>query len=167
MKLLDGVRGWAKVSDDGAYRYLLGREWDRTLPPATWVMLNPSTADGREDDQTLRQVQAYSRREGAGAAHVVNLFGLRSSDPALLYRHPDPVGPGNDELLDLFVARPSGITVVAWGAHGHRWPARVQHVLGVAAREGIVLRRLGEPLQSGQPRHPARAGLGHRLEVHW
>lgn len=164
MKLLDGVRGDAVLSPCGAYRYLLTRTWG-SGDPLVWVMLNPSTADATSDDQTLRRVQAYSRREGAGRAQIVNLFAYRSTDPAELRRVDDPVGEVNDQILEVFLGQPRGSVVVAWGAGAHRYHARVQHVLDLAERVGRHrLYRLGAPLQGGHPRHPCRVGDGLTLE---
>lgn len=42
---------YAKISDDGLYRYTLGRRWAPIDGPgsAVFVMLNPSTADANDD----------------------------------------------------------------------------------------------------------------------
>ena len=45
---------------EGAYRYLLWRTWDASLPHALWILLNPSMADERIDDPTLRRCKAFS-----------------------------------------------------------------------------------------------------------
>ncbi|KAA0997816.1 DUF1643 domain-containing protein [Paraburkholderia panacisoli] len=45
---LAGERG-AHISDCGAYRYRLWREWDRSKPTLAFLMLNPSTADHLSD----------------------------------------------------------------------------------------------------------------------
>lgn len=165
MKLLDGVEGDAVLSPCGRFRYLLTRIWDWSRPPAIWVMLNPSTADASSDDQTLRRVQAYSRREGAGGASIVNLFAYRSTDPAELRHVDDPVGEVNDIILESILGTGRGLAVVAWGAGAHRFPARVQEVLDLAERVGRHrLYRLGAPLKDGHPRHPCRVGDGLTLE---
>ena len=62
----------------GPYRYLLWREWNAKLPRLLWILLNPSTADERVDDPTLRRVLGFSRSYGFGGLEVVNLFALRS-----------------------------------------------------------------------------------------
>lgn len=119
MKLLDGVRASAYISECGTYRYTLSRIWDENRPIVLWVMLNPSTASAVEDDRTLRKIQEFSRTWGYGGLIVANLFALRSKDPKDLRRHPDPVGPENDLMLES-LARDNWIdkVTVGWGVHG-------------------------------------------------
>lgn len=136
------------------YRYLLTRIWDPSKPPMVWAMLNPSTADALEDDNTIRRLagpKGFARRLGAGGVVVVNLFALRSTDPRTLRHHADPVGPLNDAFIRQATAGASTV-VAAWGAAGveHGRGARVTETL---RRRGIVLRCLGQT-STGQPRHP-------------
>jgi hypothetical protein len=158
------------------HRYLLIRRWATGGRTAVFVMLNPSTATASEDDNTVRRCTGYARREGCNALVVVNLFALRATKPAELYFHPDPVGPRNDEFIDLqatpVLDRPGdGITprlvaaprlvVAAWGTHGrlqNRGPA-------VAARlvaAGADLRCLGRTV-AGEPIHPRYQKLDEPL----
>src|SRR5438552_14460864 len=73
---------WAEISPCGTWRYGLGRGWDPALPVLGWIMLNPSTADAKINDQTIRRVMTISRAAGYGAAWVANLFALPSPSPA-------------------------------------------------------------------------------------
>lgn len=141
----------AALTSCGTYRYLLTRLWNPTLPLAAWVMLNPSTADHTTDDPTLRRVTAFTRRFGCGSVAVVNLYALRSTDPAALRHHPDPVGPLNDAFLRHTVAE-AGLVVCAWGGSLPS-PDRALAVIRVLTRTGARLRCLGTTT-SGQPRHP-------------
>lgn len=115
----DGTdEAWAAFSadPDRTYRYALGRVWDPDLPTFSIVMLNPSTADHRIDDPTIRRCLHFAREEGCGSLLVRNLFALRSTDPRLLVRHPDPVGPLNLWFLAQGVA--FRVHVAAWGQLG-------------------------------------------------
>ncbi|MCX4885927.1 DUF1643 domain-containing protein [Streptomyces sp. NBC_00847] len=133
------------------YRYLLTRIWDPMVPPVVFLMLNPSTADAFEDDSTIRRCTGFAKREGAGGLIVVNLFGLRSTDPRALRHHPDPVGPLNDVFIRQATSGAHTV-VAAWGAGG------VEHGRGPRVAETLTARRV--PLQclgrtsTGQPRHP-------------
>jgi hypothetical protein len=143
----------ATLSPCGAYRYRLTRLWAPDQPPLTFVMLNPSTADHQQDDPTIRKCCGFARRLGYGGIRVFNLFALRSTMPAGLLFHADPVGPRNDEFLSSTTV---GITILAWGAPSN---ARVRQL--VEARQHAVLAMLRErPLfclgrtNDGAPRHP-------------
>jgi len=148
----------AILSDDGLYRYALTREWD-TGPTATFIMLNPSTADAYSDDATIRRCVNYARSWGCGALLVVNLYGLRATDPRELWKAKDPVGPECDVHIveAVGMARESGGPVVAaWGAH-----ARPDRIAAVLELPGIQPLSALAVTATGQPRHPLylRRGL--------
>jgi hypothetical protein len=103
----------ASFSRDRRYRYSLTRHWAEG-PTVAWVMLNPSTADARQDDPTIRRCIAFSRAWGFGALEVVNLFGLRSPHPRDLVASDEPVGPGSDRALRAAL-REAEVVVAAWG----------------------------------------------------
>lgn len=107
----------AVFSTDHRYRYLLTRIWNPDVAPILFICLNPSTADAMANDPTVRRMCGFGRRENAGGIVVANLFALRSSNPAVLKRALDPVGPDNDEHLRA-AARAAARVVVAWGAGG-------------------------------------------------
>jgi hypothetical protein len=105
------MHSWAVI--DGEYRYWLARTWSNDLPPVTFVMLNPSTADGTYDDPTIRRCIGFAREWGYGGIVVVNLFAYRATYPRELSIVPDPVGPDNDAYIEMAACHR---TVVAWGA---------------------------------------------------
>jgi hypothetical protein len=112
--------GVARFSPCGRYRYTLERTWDAVQCPVDrliFVMLNPSTADADQDDPTIRRCIGFARAWGYSGLVVLNLFALRSTNPALLKHADDPVGPQNDQVLAEYFASEARI-VVAWGAHG-------------------------------------------------
>lgn len=146
----------ATISDDGVYRYMLTRRWSDAAPDA-WMMLNPSTADGTEDDPTIRRCMGFSRGWGAGGIIVVNLFALRATNPKALARHADPVGPENDDaILDAAAAALAlgGRIIAAWGANAmarERGRIVANLVAGyVGAQRLLVMGTTGE----GAPKHP-------------
>lgn len=140
----------AVISDDGLHRYRLDRRW-ASGPTVAWIMLNPSTADGEADDATLKRVTAFSRSWGFGALRVVNLYAYRATEPADLWKAPDPVGPDNDRHITRAVSRVE--IVAAWGANAraHR-VAAVLEVLAKAPGAGRV--HALAVTKAGQPRHP-------------
>lgn len=80
-------------------------------------MLNPSTADEWVDDPTTRRAVDFARAFGCGNYVAVNLFALRSTDPAALKAADDPIGPRNDEYI-LAAAAWADEIIIAWGAGG-------------------------------------------------
>ncbi len=111
-----GQEADAVLSRCRRYRFALWRRWG-SEPQVLFVMLNPSTADARHDDPTIRRCIRFARAWGFGSLAVGNLFAFRSTSPAALRRAVDPVGPGNDEWM-VRLHEESSLTVAAWGNHG-------------------------------------------------
>ena len=59
----------------------------------------------------------FARTWGFAGVEMLNLFGLRSTDPRGLYRHRQPEGAGNMDAISL-VTGECYFTVCAWGCHG-------------------------------------------------
>jgi hypothetical protein len=146
----------AIISDDGLYRYQLTRVWRRgaILP---FIMLNPSTADGTEDDPTIRRCRGFARDMGYAGLTVLNLYAYRATKPRDLFlamaKDVDVVGPENDECLAWLLesAADTKVPVIAaWGAHAA--PLRVLE-LRTMPHATEVLRALGTTAD-GSPRHP-------------
>ena len=150
-------QGDALFDPTGTYRYHLYRSWDRNLPLACWVMLNPSTADATSDDPTICRVVGFSRDWGHGSVSVVNLFALRTPHPRDLRTARRPVGPRNDDILVRETVA-SDIVIVAWGNDGHLHnPStgipRSREVQGLLHDVGVTTMCLGRTAR-GEPRHP-------------
>ena len=135
----------------GAYRYELTRTWC-SAPPVTWLMLNPSTADAVDDDQTIARCARRAQRIGAGGIVVVNLFAYRATRPADLARCPDPVGELNDEFIGQAIAEPGRLVIAGWGTHG-TLHGRASQVTRMLAMAGVTTWCLGTT-KNGQPVHP-------------
>lgn len=112
----------ADISACRKYRYQLERGFvpePVAVATVTWVMLNPSTADGTVDDATIRRCMGFSTAWGYHHMKVVNLYAFRATKPADLWRADDPVGPENFEWVDR-AAQAASRVILAWGAHGAR-----------------------------------------------
>ncbi len=72
----------AVLSDDRAHRYWLVRQWEKAKPLLVVCMYNPSTADAKKDDPTILRLCKWAKLWGYGGILVINLYSLRSSDPA-------------------------------------------------------------------------------------
>lgn len=142
----------AWISDCGQYRYHLKRVWNPNAPLLTFCMLNPSTADGSVDDATIRRCIAFAKRDGFGGIVVINLYALRSTDPAALRTHADPVGPWGNSVIRTLASDQAGRKVVlAWGANAD--PERAKTVIALLREGGCTLKCLGVT-KDGHPRHP-------------
>lgn len=160
---LDGLvtvgdwRSWALLSPDGLYRYALGRSWDAELwdgerPILDAFLINPSKADHRVDDPTVRKLIHFGKQEGCGGLLLRNLGAWRATDPRELARVSDPVGPRNLEVLAL---QPSGLalSLAAWGG----FPSVGVRRRLVGSMGAVKVRTTLHVLafaNSGEPRHP-------------
>lgn len=161
--------GWADISDDGVYRYRLGRRWQPERGTVLWVMLNPSTADGLVDDQTITKCCGFSSRWGYGAIDVVNHYAYRATQPDdLIAAHRAGVnvrGPRN-AMVVVEAIQNADLIVAAWGAtirKVERAGARPMALLTVARDMGKTVHRLGALVGKGDPRHPSRPGYATPL----
>ena len=144
----------AVLSGCGRYRYALTRgDWLDGEGTCMFVMLNPSTADAREDDPTIRRCVGFARSWGFARLVVANLYAFRATDPRGLWAAEDPVGPDNDRWLwDLSYGAHE--VIAAWGATRHPGGAdRVRAVLEALGSPHDSTRCLGQTMAL-HPRHP-------------
>ena len=100
---------------------------------AMFIGLNPSTADERDDDHTIRRCINYAREWGDyGALCVVNLFAYVATEPAVMKKHVTPieVEEENDQWL-VKLAKDADVIVAAWGVKGTHMnrDEKVKHLL--------------------------------------
>ena len=157
--VMDYLCSYADISPCGKYRYRLTREWSKDAfggnKSCVFVMLNPSTADGGNDDPTIRRCVEFAQKLGYGSLDVVNLFAYRATNPqqllALNYLQ-NPIGDRNQEAIETVCnAQDTGIIIAAWGAHGGHI-GQDETVLGWMQRPKLV-HALGLT-KYGMPRHP-------------
>lgn len=156
----------AVFSPDRAYRYLLRRTWAPATEAMLFLMLNPSTANALDDDQTIRRCVHYAHRQNFGGVSVANLCALRSTDPRGLLAHPDPIGDLNWQVLTVLAMRdPGRMIVAAWGVVHPTLQVIADQVADLFLERGHNLWRLGEVTVNGFPRHPCRLGNDAPLNV--
>lgn len=153
----------------GNYRYYLIRTWDEKKQVLMWMMLNPSTADGKNDDHTIRKIVGFSKRFNAGSVIVVNLYAYRATNPSLLFQNPkvDYVGKANDDTLIKFKFFADKI-IFACGTH-----AKIERLIEVY---NMLKPQYGDIYclkknKDGIPAHPARLSyssglIPYRLEYY-
>ena len=153
METANGQFGLATATYDDTlgFRFRISRVWDPSLPRCAFVMLNPSTATAFAVDNSVRRTVGYAQAWGCGALEVVNIFAYRSTDPKALYKHPSPVGIGNDEAI-VAAATAAQIVVAAWGAHGEL-ADRGGDVRRLLQSAGVDLKAL-HVTKAGHPGHP-------------
>jgi hypothetical protein len=136
----------ASLSRCKTYRYSLVRQWGRG-GTVVIVGLNPSTADARIDDPTVRRCIGFAASWGFGRLVLINLFAFRATDPARLHCVDDPIGPMNNRCIRRQVGE-ADLVLVAWGNRGN-----------IRDRDKAVLAWLPNPhcigvTGQGFPRHP-------------
>ena len=141
------MRRSAVLSRDGRYRYALRRTWDADKPCVLFVGLNPSTADHRVDDPTIRRCIQFALDWGFGRLAVANLFALRSTSPRALRHASDPIGPRNDAWVRRLVCE-SQVVVAAWGNYG-AFRGRDREVAAMLPAPKCLATTM-----RGYPRHP-------------
>lgn len=163
-KWAPGTAASGAIGEDG-YRYLLWREVDPMFGKGTllFVMFNPSTANDRKDDPTMRRVIGFAQKLGVRTVEVVNLFAYRTPYPLELVRVRNPVGPLTDVFIRHAVGRATR-TIVAWGAP----PSQAIFRNAVDRRIDEVLPMLNNPeclgmTAQGYPRHPVRLAKSAKL----
>ena len=147
----DHAHSSAVYSDCENYRYALTRSWDVDAGRVLFVMLNPSKATELQNDPTVERCERRARALGFGAFRVTNIFAWRETNPHLMRKAADPVGPDNDCAL-IKAAGWADQIIAAWGTHG----AHLDR--GLATAE--LLRETGKPLfhlgltKHRHPKHP-------------
>jgi hypothetical protein len=186
------ISAGATISACGRYRYRLWREWRLHPKPAQWdmwtddagkpvvdgagkqlghpktcifIMLNPSTADGEQDDPTIRKCVGFAKLLGYDRLEVVNLFAHRATDPRALLalnHDDDPVGVDNQRHVGrvLFDEYPRGVIICAWGVHGAHLGQDETMLgwLGDLPRHALALTK------DGHPRHPLYVPYSAKLQ---
>lgn len=158
----------AVISPCGKFRWLLDRSWctDAVLAPqyVLWIMLNPSMADAKIDDQTIHRCMHFTRQWGFVGLRVVNAYPFRSSNVEECQAwasDPSVWKPKNEMEKNLRViereARQAHLIVAAWGAIAwdQVWMNRIVRLI----QKDIYC--LGSTL-SGDPKHPMARGI-HRV----
>jgi len=143
------IKRSASFSRCGQYRYQLKRQWAEGSGRCVFIGLNPSTADAKVDDPTIRRCMDFSKRWGYEEMIMVNLFAFRTPHPSLLKKAPDPEGRNNRRTLRR-ICISADLLVAAWGAHGS-FADQANRMSDIWARKPMHCFGL---TQSGQPLHP-------------
>jgi hypothetical protein len=136
----------AKFSDDGKHRFWLCREWD-DRQKIVFIGLNPSTANEKEDDPTIKSCIRITKNAGFGGFFMLNLYSFITSDPDILVENFSDANREQSDavLLNVMYNKP---IICAWGS----WKF-------IGLRVTQVLKMIDRPLclginANGSPRHP-------------
>lgn len=142
------------------YRYILYREWNPDLPRMVIIGLNPSAADEKHDDRTVRKCITFARREGYGSLYMLNIFAFRATNPKELITCLDPVGVGNN-FYTLWVCGNISKIICAWGIHGRIFN-RNKEVLKLLKYKQLFCFGMNK---DGSPKHPLYLSNNTKLEM--
>lgn len=156
------VEKTAIFSPCNLYRYRLTRIWDKSIRPACFLMLNPSTATAELDDPTIRRCIKFSKRLGAGGLVVVNCFAFRSPYPSALLEIDDPIGPENDRYIRGAIIECAPV-VAAWGVNC-TLRGRDRAVKKLIELSGLPWAQCLGTTKDGHPRHPLYVSGDTQLE---
>ena len=137
----------ATFSDCRKYRYALSRTWDGKKKTVLFIGLNPSTADEKIDDPTIRRCINYAQNWGYGGFLMVNLFAYRATIPTELKNVKNPIGNDND-LHIIEHLKKAELAVAAWGNEGSHLN-RDKEVKKIIPN--LMCLKINK---SGQPAHP-------------
>lgn len=151
------MKGGATISKCRVYRFLLWRELEPSLEAkgtVLFIMLNPSEADEKDDDPTIRRCIGFAERWGHRRLEVVNLSPIRARTPDELihvigeWQSPEEVM--NERYIEQAIDR-AELVVAAWGANVVRCGLETQALCVTELCD--ELRILGLT-KYGHPRHP-------------
>ena len=137
----------AIFSDCRKYRYALSRTWNGKKKTILFIGLNPSTADEKIDDPTIRRCINYAQNWGYGSLLMVNLFAYRATMPSELKNVKNPIGNDND-LHIIELSKKVDLAVAAWGNEGS-YLNRDKEVKKILPN--LMCLKINK---SGQPSHP-------------
>lgn len=154
---------------EGPYRYKLVRTWGPALPLG-FIMMNPSTADSRADDPTIRRCVGFAAREHAGGIIVTNLLPWRATDPRALREamragHDVSSAPENQRYIAGMIGSCSRV-VAAWGAlSALSWTVdEAKQMIGDGGAPICAALWCFGVTKEGHPRHPLMVRRDQPLE---
>ena len=113
----------AVISNCDKYRYELHREWDKDKGKVLFIMLNPSTADGNEDDLTTIRCINFAKKWGYGGLMIGNIYPFRAKRPKDLrkwirdYKYNSKYHKFYNQDRVIEMAEQADLIVCAWGCN--------------------------------------------------
>ncbi|MEQ9636367.1 MAG: DUF1643 domain-containing protein [Devosia marina] len=155
LRLGEGVRGDAMMSEDGRYRQRMRRWLGETFPDQyiVFIGMNPSTADATVDDPTCAREWNFARREGFTGMVKCNVGDYRATHPKMLVQPGvEAVSPANLPTIRE-AARGAGRVVLCHGKLNKALAPAGREIVAALHAEGIDLWCFGTNAD-GSPKHP-------------
>ncbi len=105
------------LSEDRIYRYTLWRKISEGGRYINFICLNPSTADEKINDATIRKCIGFTKLLGFDSFCMTNLFAYRDVSPKNMKQYYNPIGEENDKYIKE-IAKNSSLIICGWGNHG-------------------------------------------------
>ena len=147
---VDNEPSGAVFTDDRTHRLYLWRRWNKEGPWVMFIGLNPSTADERLNDPTVRRCIGFAVKWGYGGMFMCNVFTLVSTDPKKL-NVETPIAMGASLAMRV-IRRRCREAVAGWGnliSQVRQGEERVEWI----KRDLSPLHCLGMT-KLGHPKHP-------------
>lgn len=177
---IDSIK--ADFSTDRKYRYTLSMRYNHDLLSGertkcvTVILKNPSSADEKRADSTIRKVETYvwQRFPDAGFLNIYNIFAFRATDAIELHHLmldnglESGVGEENDSFLEELLSA-SDYLVCAWGGpsaiNREKYQARIHQVKKIITEkfEGPVFHVQGKQ-ETAEPLHGLMWGYDYELK---
>ena len=125
----------AVISDCNKYRYELHRTWDKDKNRVLFIMLNPSTADGLNNDLTTIRCMNFAKKWGYGGIMIGNIYPFRAKRPKDLkkwfnkHSYGDSIVTNVDHVREM--AKQADMIVCAWGCNHPGIPEWVDELGGL------------------------------------
>ncbi len=111
------------ISQCQRYRWELNLNISESNKKLIFIGLNPSLSDTNYLDNTTKKIIRISKNHNYGNVKIINLFGLISKDPKILFHHKNPIGiHANKTIIDSLNYWSSDIKChiwMGWGNNGY------------------------------------------------
>jgi len=146
-------------NSDNTSRFALGTEG---INPLIVIGINPSTADDKVPDQTIKKVMGFAEGNGFDCFIMLNLYPQRATDTNLLHASVNvEIHKQNLQTISSLLQRQNNPTILAaWSENivdRNYLKECLKEIFEIAKEYKVKWIKLGDFTKSGHPRHPSRA----------
>ena len=146
-----------ETDDKNLYRFALGISSNKIL----FVFgLNPSTADNKDPDQTIKKIMGFAEKNGYDSFVMFNLYPQRATNPNELDKFPDKniIRKNERIILNLVSKQKNPNILLAWGDNIFVRDYLIDCLTKIyqSLPSQVNWWRIGDLTKKGQPRHPSR-----------